>query len=447
VLQAPTIDLVSLIEQRSGIRLVRRATTGGGEYWGACPFCGTGDNRFHVWPHAGRPHYWCRVCDAKGDGVDFLRQYCHLSFVDACQELGLDPGDLSGATVTPPDIAELTAKDAPPCKKWQDFGKLIVERAERYLWHSKSSEGQRWLAYLRGRGLSDETIKYAHLGCIPRQKDGSWWAFSFADWGLDLDQLTEEQRRKGGVRIPDGIVIPWFEGDRLWKIAIKRPHDPDFSYGQVPGSGKGLYNVDAIRPDHPAMLVEGEFDCLSVMQEAGDLIACVATGGAGGARVARWLGDLSLASFVLQSFDDDAAGDAGSEYWMGVWYAEPDTGPVLYRPGALSNCVTRWSPALWKDPNELLQSQPNGVCTLREWVQYGIEAAQYTAHDARTIEDDPFFVQPVAAAQTEKRIEIIDGVRVFSGYSDQEYKELLWQEALQAQECEKEFEKLKNYWR
>ncbi len=51
------IDLISLIEQRAPVRLIRKASTDGGEYWGNCPWCG-GSDRFHAWPHSSsRPHY------------------------------------------------------------------------------------------------------------------------------------------------------------------------------------------------------------------------------------------------------------------------------------------------------------------------------------------------------------------------------------------------------
>lgn len=68
---------------------------------------------------------------------------------------------------------------------------------------------------------------------------------------------------------------------------------------------------------------------------------------------------LALPPYILQSFDEDVAGDEGALYWL------------RRLPRAL-----RWSPSLWKDANALLQSQPNGICTLREWVIAGMQAAE-----------------------------------------------------------------------
>lgn len=48
------IDLHDLIEQHSGVSLVRVSSSGQGEYAGPCPFCG-GQDRFRVWPYSVRP--------------------------------------------------------------------------------------------------------------------------------------------------------------------------------------------------------------------------------------------------------------------------------------------------------------------------------------------------------------------------------------------------------
>jgi len=382
-----SIDLVSLVEQKSGIRLVRKATTDSGEYWGFCPFCKAGDNRFHVWPNSGRPHWWCRVCLTSGDAVQFLRAYCGLSYFDACAELGIDP-DLTGYTPGPVQ----QSSDTPPPAQWQATAKTFVERAERFLWHPKSQEGQQALVYLRGRGLSDETIRRARLGYCPLGQDGRWYSDTFEHWGLDPEQLSESQREKGCVRIPNGIVIPWCEGDRIWKLAIKRP-DEKMDYGQVMGSCEGLYGVDTVEYGKPVMMVEGEFDCLSVLQEAGDLVGVVATGSTTRARCGRWVGELGSARYVLQSYDDDSAGDDGAAYWQ----------------AALSHCM-RWAPwndrweasPRFKDPNDILRSQDAFKAftdtTLRGWIEQGMWAAEL----------EPLYDPPITLArETEPLVPVV----------------------------------------
>jgi len=300
------------------------------------------------------------VCLSSGDHVQFLREYEGLSFSDACLELGIEPTDLVAswnvASWQPSSSAE--RNNQPPSEKWQDAARSFILRAERYLWLPNVPKAVEALEYLRARGLTDETIKNAHLGYCPLGKDGRWYFDSFEHWGIDSAQLRQDQREKGGVRIPDGIVIPWVEGSTIWKIAVKRPGEK-LDYGQVLGSGEGMYNVDSIEYDKPAMIVEGEIDALSVQQEAGDLVAVVATGSTTRGRLMRWNADLAMASIVLQSYDEDAAGDQGAEYWLET----------------LKHSI-RWSPGVCKDPNEMLQQQAQpGATTVREWVEYGIQTA------------------------------------------------------------------------
>jgi hypothetical protein len=381
-----TIDLVSLIEQRAGVNLVKRANhfKFGAEYWGVCPFCDTGDNRFHVWPEGDRPHYWCRVCSKEGSPAQFLADYAGLSYAEAFDELGLlDETDFS---VLPPKPAQHYKATQAPCKGWQEAGLALLERAERYLWHPRSPEGQQALAYLHQRGFTDETIRAARFGYVPLLSDGSWFSEPFSHWGLDPSALTEQQRAKGCVRIPNGILIPWFCDGQLWKLAVKRPGE-QMDYGQILGSADGLYNVDSIEAGKPVMLVEGEFDALSVQQEAGDLIACIATGSVRKGRATHWRDDLELASYVLVAFDNDLpdehgqkAGDEGARYWL-----ELLSHAIRWEPWALP-ADKEWEDEAWnsymirfKDCNEMLQYAEafkdwSGT-DLRGWIQQGIEIA------------------------------------------------------------------------
>lgn len=81
------VDIRRIIERDTELRYV--AHTNGGEWAGPCPFCGTGDDRFRVWPDHpdGRGRYWCRVCDRHGDAIDYLRERDHLSYQQAVEEL------------------------------------------------------------------------------------------------------------------------------------------------------------------------------------------------------------------------------------------------------------------------------------------------------------------------------------------------------------------------
>ncbi len=63
----------------------------GDEYVGACPDCG-GKDRFHIWPSDGETgRFWCRQCDKRGDGIDYLRWQHNMTFKQACEATGKTP--------------------------------------------------------------------------------------------------------------------------------------------------------------------------------------------------------------------------------------------------------------------------------------------------------------------------------------------------------------------
>jgi hypothetical protein len=153
------------------------------------------------------------------------------------------------------------------------------------------------------------------------------------------------ERLRTTIWLPRGIVIPWFADNHLWKIQIRRPAG-DPRYYTLPGQRNGLFNADAIKPGQGAMLVEGAFDAIAVQQEAGDLVAAVATGSTG-ARATRWILRIARCTPLLLGFDADQGGNAPATFWKNIF------------PGA-RRCTT-----ITNDPAEMLQ---RGL-SLRSWVQ------------------------------------------------------------------------------
>jgi hypothetical protein len=155
------------------------------------------------------------------------------------------------------------------------------------------------------------------------------------------------------IHLLQGIVFPWFVGSELWRVLFRREGDDipkDERYKPITGGGNTLYQVDTLRPDAPAMIVEGVLDASAVWQEAGDLIAVVAAGTTSGRRE-RWIGRLDLASTGLVALDADAAGDRASQWWL----------------EALGPQARRWRP-LWDDPAATLEDRAD----LRTWVREGL---------------------------------------------------------------------------
>jgi hypothetical protein len=237
----------------------------------------------------------------------------------------------------------------PPGPDWQAAARAFVGSCQAALW---SEAGGRALAWLRGRGLADETIRAAGLGYNPAPRDPARWAWS--TWG--------EKR----VKLYRGIVIPWEVAGDLWRVNVRRPAG-DPKYYSPAGWANGLYNAGELTRDRPALLVEGELDALTVGQVAGDLITPVALGSTSGARRPRWIVPLAACPLVLVALDADLDPNKGAR--AAAWWVD-----VL--PNA-----KRWRP-WWGDANAMHQEGAD----LRAWISAGLPVANNSgpAHQVGT---------------------------------------------------------------
>ncbi len=343
------VNLLDVIGLDTRLRWV--AKTCGDEYAGPCPFCG-GHDRFRVQPAVeGRGRWWCRQCsegERWHDAIDYVRRRHGLGYRDACAWLAIDAHpERAPLPPTPPAATE------PPSAEWQQAAHALLADTFDALY----SNSERPFQWLLERGLTEATIAQAVMGYNPEER----W-MERADWGLP--PLVDRQGRPQRVWLPRGIVIPWFIGrgdaEAIWKLYIRRPLTPaqrqagQKPYIQLPGGSNGLYNAHNITGSTPVMLVEGVFDCLAVRQEVGDLVVPVATGTTGARRV-RWIAQLAAAPQALVSYDNDAAGERASRYWLDV----------------LAPHAHRWRP-YWDDPAAMLQAGDD----LRGWVEHGLSQVQ-----------------------------------------------------------------------
>jgi DNA primase len=127
--------------QGDGNVINRVATTGGGEYAGACPFCG-GHDRFRVWPEQGEHgRWWCRQCGRRGDAIQYLRDVRKMGFQEACQYVGKEIStfvpSLSGKRIRTGRRTAFSSwvprETTPPDDLWQKQAKRLVEESERWL--------------------------------------------------------------------------------------------------------------------------------------------------------------------------------------------------------------------------------------------------------------------------------------------------------------------------
>jgi hypothetical protein len=229
----------------------------------------------------------------------------------------------------------------PPPTKWQEQAQAFAERCAEKLW----MPAHRWaLEWLRKRALSDESIRSAGMGCNPCDT-----RVRRNEWGLDAGP---------DIWLPCGITIPWEIGGKTWCLNIRRlgVTDGGPKYIGPAGWSNGLYRADDLRQNRPVLLVEGEFDAITVRQEAGDIVTAVATGSTSGARNGPWMRPLQAACNVLAAFDADEAGDAAARYWT----------------KRLQN-ARRWRP-YWEDVNKMHMEGVN----VREWILRGLDAFKET---------------------------------------------------------------------
>lgn len=127
----------------------------GSGYMGLCPFHSEKSPSFSVNP--ARQMYKCFGCGVGGNVITFLMEYENYSFTEAMQHLAERAG------IELPQ-KEMTAEQ----KKQESIRSTLLEintKAARFFYAKlKSNQGKLGYDYLKGRGLSDETIVHFGLG-------------------------------------------------------------------------------------------------------------------------------------------------------------------------------------------------------------------------------------------------------------------------------------------
>lgn len=331
------VDLLSLI----GGDLRKVATTQGGEYAGACVFCG-GRDRFHVQPNR-RPHglFMCRHCTSGKwlNAIDFVIKRDGCDFKTACATLA--GGELPTRSTPPPPRAPEAAYQAQG-KGWQLNALQAVQVCEKNLW---SPVGDVALDWLLGRGLADRTMQKYRLGYSP----GAWF---------------------GDMHVRRGVVIPCVVSGEVWYLKIATlPGDPvkckcrTQTMARVPCPKCGelnkyrgvkgnrtaaIFGADDLPGASMALFCEGEFDCMIAFQDLNGHPPAVTFGAADNhPDLATWGAYLTGLEIMFTVYDNDQAGSKGA-----AWLA------------SLSNRVKRLElPQGVKDINDYY----NGGADLRSW--------------------------------------------------------------------------------
>jgi hypothetical protein len=174
----------------------------------------------------------------------------------------------------------------------QEAERLVADASER-IWRP---EGAAAMAYLKGRGLTEATIRAARLGWTP---------------GVMLP--TSDGARTWRA---SGLFIPWLDGDRLCLVKIRQPEGSRPKYAEAFRDRPALFpGPEALRPGMPLIVTEGEFDALLLGQELAGL-ASVATLGSASSRPegSTYLALLRCPRWYV-AHDADEAGDRAAAEW------------------------------------------------------------------------------------------------------------------------------------
>ena len=329
------MNLLDLIGA-DGVKLKKYGAT----YRGRCPFHdGKTETSLLVDVDAGKYH--CFGCDMHGDAIQWLRERRGLSFIEACEYLGHDPGPRKEARPAPAAWEPKEAKA--PGALWQSKAKAFLDRAIDTLWTPQGDTMRAWLH--AEKGLSDATIKGACLGLAladtfePR-----------ATWGLPED--VNDNGNPKTVWIPAGLVIANIVSGSVHRLRIRRDDSGDGAR-YVIVSGSSAVPLIINQDGGAGVIVESELDALLLNQVAGDFVFVVAMGTATARPDIKTHALLKEAPIILIALDtDDAGAKASWKFW----------------PETYGKAARRWPTVKGKDASE---ARLNGL-DLRAWVLAGL---------------------------------------------------------------------------
>jgi DNA primase len=243
-----------------------KLTRSGRERKGCCPFHGEKTPSFYVYDD----HFHCFGCGEHGDVITFVMKSTGASFMEAVEELAGQAGmEVPKPT---PQAAEAAARQA-------SISEVLEEAAATYQRWLFEPQGAGALKYLRGRGLTDETIKLFGLGWSGEGRGQLAGALRGRD--IKIEQLVEAGLMKQG----DNGPVDMFFARVMFPIRDRRGAAISFG-GRIMGDGqpkyvngpetavfskrRSLYNLDqarnGARKGAKVIVVEGYMDVIALAQ-------------------------------------------------------------------------------------------------------------------------------------------------------------------------------------
>ena len=280
----------------------------GSSYFGLCPFHNGKSPSFSV--SRDKQMYYCFGCGAGGNVFTFLMEYENFSFPEALKYLA----ERAGMELPEEELNEEAKRTMDAKARLREMNKLSANYFY-YLLHSK--RGQKGLAYLKNRGITDETIKRFGLGYADIYNDDLYRFLKskgYSDEELkDSALVTIDERRGGSDKFWNRVMFPIMDvNNRVIGFGGRVMGDGSPKYlnskeTTLFDKSRNLYGLNFARSSRKKeiILCEGYMDVIS-MHQAGFTNAVAALGTAftsgHGTLLKRYTEN------VILSFDSDEAG-------------------------------------------------------------------------------------------------------------------------------------------
>ena len=326
------LDIVDVV---SGYLKVQKA---GANYKARCPFHNEKTPSFHLSPE--RQSWHCFGCNKGGDMFSFVQEIEGIDFVEALRILAGKAG-VQMQQRRPEDERATGQRQA-----LLAVAELSAKFFEKQLWHSNA--GEKALAYLRERGMTDDTIRAWRLGWAPND----WRALTgflqreghandnIVSAGMAVQKNATSYKLQATSSIYDRfrsrIMFPIGDANaqvigftgRVFGAEIAVDGEPLAKYVNTPQTaiydkGRVLYGLDKAKVDmrskDACLLVEGNVDAVMSWQAGAQNV--VATSGT--ALTPHQLRMLGRYSTNLDfCFDADEAGKIATRRGIGLALAQ-----------------------------------------------------------------------------------------------------------------------------
>ena len=315
----------------------------GSSYFGLCPFHNEKSPSFSV--SRDKQMYYCFGCGAGGNVFTFLMEYENFSFPEALKYLA----ERAGMELPEEELNEEAKRAMDEKARLREMNKLSANYFY-YLLHSK--RGQKGLAYLKDRGITDATIKHFGLGYADIYNDDLYRFLKskgYSDEDLkDSALVTIDERRGGSDKFWNRVMFPIMDvNNRVIGFGGRVMGDGSPKYlnskeTKLFDKSRNLYGLNFARSSRKKeiILCEGYMDVIS-MHQAGFTNAVASLG------TALTSGHASLlkryTQEVLLLYDSDDAGVRAALRAI----------PIL-REAGVSSRVVNLKPH--KDPDEFIKA-------------------------------------------------------------------------------------------